>query len=111
MSRRRAPTDLRTPISCVRSVTVTSMMFITPTPEASKAMSPMISPAMVSIPVKASKILRKVSLVSSSKLLSSPGGTLRMTRRRPVVSSIAAGRSCCSRTRMLTSDRSRPGCP
>jgi hypothetical protein len=32
MSRRRAPMALRTPISCVRSVTETSMMFITPMP-------------------------------------------------------------------------------
>ena len=32
MSRRRAPSALRTPISCVRSVTLTSMMFITPIP-------------------------------------------------------------------------------
>ena len=32
MSLRRAPTALRTPISRVRSVTDTSMMFITPMP-------------------------------------------------------------------------------
>ncbi len=32
MSRLRAPTDLRMPISCVRSVTTASMMFIITTP-------------------------------------------------------------------------------
>ena len=32
MSRRRAPIAMRTPISRVRSATLTSMMFITPTP-------------------------------------------------------------------------------
>ena len=32
MSRRCAPSALRTPISRVRSVTETSMMFMTPTP-------------------------------------------------------------------------------
>ena len=32
MSRARAPTAMRRPISCVRSVTLTSMMFMMPTP-------------------------------------------------------------------------------
>ena len=32
MSRLRAPTDLRMPISCVRSVTTASMMFMITTP-------------------------------------------------------------------------------
>ena len=36
ISLRRAPTALRTPISRVRSVTDTSMMFITPMPPTSK---------------------------------------------------------------------------
>ena len=36
MSLLRAPMALRTPISRVRSVTLTSMMFITPTPPISK---------------------------------------------------------------------------
>src|ERR1019366_3306064 len=35
----RAPMDLRTPISFVRSVTLTSMMFMMPTPAASNAMA------------------------------------------------------------------------
>ena len=39
MLRFLAPMLLRTPISLVRSVTLTSMMFITPTPEASRAMA------------------------------------------------------------------------
>ena len=38
MSRRRAPMALRTPISRVRSVTDTSMMFITPMPPTSRPM-------------------------------------------------------------------------
>ena len=36
MSERRAPMALRTPISRVRSVTDTSMMFITPMPPTSR---------------------------------------------------------------------------
>jgi len=38
MARRGAPRALRTPISRVRSVTATSMMFITPMPPTSSAM-------------------------------------------------------------------------
>ena len=41
MSRRKAPTALRTPISRVRSVTDTSMMFITPTPPIRSEMNAM----------------------------------------------------------------------
>src|SRR6266550_798844 len=37
MSRLRAPIDLRTPISFVRSVTLTSMMFMMPIPAATSA--------------------------------------------------------------------------
>ena len=37
MSRRRAPTALRMPISRVRSVTLTSMMFMMPMPPTSRA--------------------------------------------------------------------------
>ncbi len=36
MARRGAPSALRTPISRVRSVTATSMMFITPMPPTSR---------------------------------------------------------------------------
>ena len=43
MSRRRAPTALRRPISRVRSVTDTSMMFITPMPPTTSEM-PAIAP-------------------------------------------------------------------
>ena len=39
MSLRRAPTALRMPISRVRSVTLTSMMFITPMPPTSSEMA------------------------------------------------------------------------
>ncbi len=48
MSRRKAPTALRTPISRVRSVTETSMMFITPTPPIKSEMKAMntIAPVM-----------------------------------------------------------------
>ena len=41
MSRRLAPRALRTPISRVRSVTETSMMFMTPTPPTTRPMEEM----------------------------------------------------------------------
>jgi len=44
-----APTALRTPISRVRSLTDTSIIFIMPTPAATKAMIPIIKPNMVSV--------------------------------------------------------------
>ena len=47
ISRRRAPMALRTPISAVRSVTLTSMMFITPMPP---TRSPTLESAMATKP-------------------------------------------------------------
>ena len=49
MSRRRAPMALRTPISRVRSVTLTSMTFITPMPPTS---SPRPEIAMATRPMR-----------------------------------------------------------
>ena len=51
MSRRRAPTDLRMPISRVRSVTETSMMFMMPMPPTSSdtAAMPLITSAMTPV--------------------------------------------------------------
>jgi HEAT repeat protein len=53
MSRRRAPTALRMPISRVRSVTETSMMFITPTPPISRPIELSSSMTEVTAPVMA----------------------------------------------------------
>jgi len=46
-----APRDLRKPISRVRSITVTSMMFIIPMPPTSKEMAAMPESSAVSVPV------------------------------------------------------------
>ena len=56
MSRRTAPMALRTPISRVRSVTDTSMMFITPTPPTSSAIDEMKIIASVMPPVIALEV-------------------------------------------------------
>src|SRR5439155_16116124 len=51
MSRDRAPTAMRMPISRVRSVTETSMMFMMPTPPTSSEMPAMADNNMVMVPV------------------------------------------------------------
>ena len=50
-SARRAPIALRTPISCVRSVTEISMMFITPIPPTSNPIELMTVVRITSAPV------------------------------------------------------------
>ena len=47
----RAPRDLRMPISRVRSVTDTSMMFITPMPPTSREMAATITTKMEMLPI------------------------------------------------------------
>ncbi len=46
-----APSDLRTPISLVRSVTETSMMFMMPMPATTSAMMPMTKAAILTFAV------------------------------------------------------------
>jgi hypothetical protein len=43
----RAPTAIRSPISRVRSVTDTSMMFMMPTPPTTSAISASVSPLLI----------------------------------------------------------------
>ena len=53
MSFRLAPKDLRTPISRVRSVTDTSMMFIMPMPPTSREMAAMATSTPMATPIMA----------------------------------------------------------
>ena len=53
MSRRLAPRDLRTPISRVRSVTETSMMFMMPMPPTSREMAAMATRTPMATPIMA----------------------------------------------------------
>ena len=55
---RVAPSALRTPISRVRWVTLTSMMFMTPTPPTSRAMPAITSIAAATPPVICWKFLQ-----------------------------------------------------
>ena len=69
MSLWRAPTAMRTPISRVRSVTDTSMMFITPMPPTSSEISAIDEISIVITCVVASMVLRMSSLLLVKKSL------------------------------------------
>ena len=90
MSPCRAPTALRTPISRVRSLTDTSMMFITPIPPTIRPME-----AMTMVMTKSTWVscchrsLRKLA-VKMEKSLGLSGGTFRRRRRWYSTSSMAA---------------------
>jgi hypothetical protein len=63
----RAPSALRTPISRVRSITDTSMMFMTPTPPTSSAMRQMAPAAAVMATAKPWSSSPSLSLSNISK--------------------------------------------
>ena len=81
MSLRVAPRALRTPISRVRSVTLTSMMFMTPTPPTSRAMAAMRIMAAAMPPVMARKVSNWPSLVKMAKSFGSLAFRPRRVRR------------------------------
>ena len=61
MSRLRAPIDLRIPISFVRSVTLTSMMFMIPMPAATSAIR-----LMTNAPIRTTSAIAVNALLSES---------------------------------------------
>ncbi len=80
MSRLRAPRALRSPISRVRSVTETSMMFMIPIPPTSSEMPAMPPRKMVSTPVIVVAVARKFCWVKTVKS-SAPTGVRWRARR------------------------------
>ena len=97
ISRRRAPSALRTPISRVRSVTLMVMIAITPMPPTISAIEEMATSAMKMPLLMRSQILKIASCVPMSKSLS-------WSRRRPCrarmissTSRMAASRGTSSR--------------
>ena len=90
MSLRVAPSALRTPISRVRWVTLTSMMFITPTPPTRSAMLAMTSMAAATPPVICWKLRSRPTVVKVAKSFSWFERSPLRTRRMPVSSSINA---------------------
>ena len=87
---RRAPSALRSPISRVRSVTATNMMFITPMPPTSSEKKHISRLAAVTVLARLSKVARSESLEEISKSFSFSEVRLR-TRRK------AATAASCSR--------------
>ena len=75
-SRCLAPSALRTPISRVRSVTQTSMMFIMTMPPTTRAIEAKPSTTQAKSELNCFQISRKVSLVSRSKSSGLPGGDM-----------------------------------
>ena len=69
MSDRRAPMAMRTPISLVRSVTETSMMFITPIPPTTRLITAMAATSRVRVWVVEVMVWRIVSLFDRKKSL------------------------------------------
>ena len=81
------------PISRVRSVTETSIIFIKPMAAPNSVIIPIIVAPVVALPIKPINIFAKLSLFAISKLLSSPIRTFRITLKVPIASFIAASRS------------------
>jgi hypothetical protein len=87
MSRARAPTDLRMPISRVRSFTAISMMFMMTMPPTTMPMATTAGIALNSTRVRRFQKSTSASAVSTEKSLSSPG-------RRPCAMRIASSARC-----------------
>ena len=74
MSRGRAPTAMRTPISRVRSVTDTSMMFMMPTPPTISEMKAIEASIKVMVPVMIPSTLAISVVFCTKKSGCSPNG-------------------------------------
>ena len=80
-SRGRAPSALRIPISRVRSVTDTSMMFIITMPPTISEIDAITIITMKNVPLRSDHSDRKLSLVSITKLSFSPSTSWRRARK------------------------------
>ena len=101
MSFLRAPMAFRTPISRVRSVTLTSMIFITPTPPTTRPTLEIANMPMKSAPVSWFHTSEIESEVITAKLSGLSNATLRRRRSNSRISSIAFGISSCEVALML----------
>jgi len=80
MSRRRAPSDFLMPISCVRSATETSMMFMITMPPTMRLIPGSAAPTIVIVAFTRSKKARADADVSITKLSGWPGRRCRCAR-------------------------------
>ena len=112
MLTRFAPSAFRIPISRVRSVTATSMMFMIPMPATMSAMIPITKAAIFTPTLILLNWVIRLWLLKNSKLSSSPGFRPRSRRRTCRVSSIASSISSgvLARTVMFT-DLGKPSRP
>ena len=91
-----APSALRIPISRVRSVTETSMMFMITMPPTTSEIEANPNTIIVNSELICFQISRKVSLVSSWKLSSASGASCRLARMITRVWSSACSITCVS---------------
>ena len=103
MSRRRAPSDLRMPISCVRSVTTASMMFMITMPPTTMNTDTMPTAMAAIVDVSRSQRVTKASDAKIEKLSSWPGPRCRYARISTRVSSCASAK--CSWSMALAISR------
>jgi hypothetical protein len=101
MSLRRAPSDLRTPISRVRSETLTSMMFMITMAPTSSEMPISMGSTLSMKPEMVFQKPRAASAVSSSKLLGCSGRRWWRIRISPSISDMAGATSEASGTLKL----------
>ena len=98
MSRPRAPTAMRRPISRVRSVTLTSMMFMMPMPPITRLIPATVASSSVMTRLDSSwarSISVRLRTLNGS---SAPGCTLKRWRKSSLIRSSTAPMSCPSRT-------------
>ena len=104
MSPWRAPTAMRMPISWVRSVTETSMMFITPMPPTTSEMTAMEEMRMEKTWTLCEMALRRLSLLKREKSWL----PWRRVRMRVMASSATAGLALSLMRRMMLETLLRP---
>ena len=78
MSERRAPSAILRPISRVRSVTDTSMMFMMPMPPTMSEMAAVAPSSQLSVACAAVRAFKFSVRLPTPKVSSSPGGTRRL---------------------------------
>ena len=98
MSRRRAPTAILRPISRVRSVTETSMMFMMPMPPTTSEIAAVAASSQVSVCCAAVRACTISATFRTRKSSCSPGLMRRRWRSRSTMSSSARDKSDWSAT-------------
>jgi hypothetical protein len=109
MSRRRAPMASRSPISRVRSVTLTSMMFITPMPPTSSDTAATAASRVESVRAEASRVAATSAMLRIATVSGSFAATRWRWRKRVRSSSSTARMSSpsCTFTAIQLTERNQ----